>query len=130
MRFSSDCRLSSPVPQKVIVEQLEWFGKAVLRAFQAQKVHAYNTTIPHWHAKAARLLPLVALTEPTNVKRPVAGSMIRSLPPLVVEMALAVPPKSIPPQNWRLTTPPSGGVPFASRIGAKKVAIPVAGFIL
>jgi hypothetical protein len=55
-----------------------------------------------------------------------------SLPPSVAEVgiALAVPPKRIPSQNWRLTTPPDSEVPFTSRIGAKKVASPVVGFIL
>jgi hypothetical protein len=31
---------SMGTPQKVMVEQLEWFGKEVMPAFQAQKVRA------------------------------------------------------------------------------------------
>jgi hypothetical protein len=31
---------SMGTPQQVMVEQLEWFGKEVMPAFQTQKVHA------------------------------------------------------------------------------------------
>jgi hypothetical protein len=49
-------------------------------------------------AKPPRLTPsVVALPDPTKDQNPVAGSMIISLPPSISEVA--VPPKSISPQN-------------------------------
>jgi hypothetical protein len=83
-----------------------------------------------WNASAPRLLPVVALTEPTKAKAPFEASMVTSLPPSGAARPVAVPPYSVPSQaNWRLTTPPDGGAPDELRIGATKVALPVAGSI-